>query len=147
MLFLDNYNIGLSRENIESNIADNLKIDKEKASCFINDLFDKKILIHNTEGYPVDQINHWAKRKWLNALIYHLESQNIACIDDGSDINEDKKEYIFDNKNSGSIWKIYSDLPVCTLPLPNPGVFAEKSLEEILLKRDLSLRKKLEFLK
>lgn len=136
MLLLDSYNNNLTRENIELHIADNLKVNKEEVSSFINNLFDKKILLHNTDGYPVDQINHWVKRKWLNALIYHLESQNVECIDDGNSIDEDKKDYFFDNKELHNIWKIYSDLPTGVLPSPNLSVFEERSLEEVLLKRD-----------
>lgn len=136
MLFLNSYNNGLTRDNMELHIADNLNVKKEEVSSFINNLLDKKILLHTTEGYPVDQINHWTKRKWLNALIYHLESQNIECIDDGSSIDEDNKEYYFDNKEPDNIWKIYSDLPTCILPSPNLNVFEERSLEEVLLKRD-----------
>ena len=136
MLFLDCYNNGLTRDNIELHISDTLKANIKDVSSFINKLFDKKVILHNTEGYPVDQINHWTKRKWLNALIYHLESQNIECIDDGNGINEDKKEYFFDNKESHNIWKIYSDLPTCILPNPTLSVFEERSLEEVLLKRD-----------
>ena len=42
MLFLDCYNNGLTRDNIELHISDTLKANIKDVSSFINKLFDKK---------------------------------------------------------------------------------------------------------
>ena len=134
--FLDSYNKGLSRDDMESHISNKLNSNQDTVSNFIGNLLDKKILVTNTADYPVEQIEHWKKRKWLNALIYHLESQNIECIDDDSSLIEDKKTYDFDNENPSNIWKSYNDLLQYKLPCPNLEIFDKIPLEEVLLNRN-----------
>lgn len=103
---------------------------------FLQSLYDKHILVEDLDQYPIADIEYWKKHKWLNALIYHLESQNIDCYDDGTRLGEDNKTYANNADLQTVLWKQYIDAPVISLPNWEPNTFTDIPIEEVLLARN-----------
>lgn len=136
LCFLDIFEENISLVELKDKILSSFSTDKNLVTDFLNKLIDKKILLHNLNDYPINQIKYWKDHKWLTALIYHLESQNIACKDDGTEKGEDKKLYEFYNKQVNRIWKKYETSKSKKLPTANFSCFDQISLEEVLLRRN-----------
>jgi SagB-type dehydrogenase family enzyme len=136
LCFLDNFEENDSLDELRDKILKSFKTDEYLVTEFLNKLKDKKILIDDLQNYPTNQIKYWQDNKWLTALIYHLESQNISCNDDGTEKGEDKKIYVFDNANSNKIWKKYKNCASIKLPDPNYTCFEKIPFEEVLLRRN-----------
>jgi SagB-type dehydrogenase family enzyme len=110
-----------------------------EAEAIITDLRTNRLLVNASEkNEEMDGVRHWIRRGWLDALVLHLKSRNIDCLDDRS---EDSRELIgmnFDDvvKQEGipAFWKEYPDCPV--FELPEAQVLPEdQSFEEVLLRR------------
>lgn len=133
---IDVFEAELSRESLQSKLTELLSVSVEVVSDFIDRMLENKILLETTDDYPIDQIEYWKEHKWLNALIYHLESQNIICFDDGTQKNDDNKIYAANVSDDENVWKTYTDCQVKALPPINLSVFDTISLEEVLLRRN-----------
>jgi hypothetical protein len=110
-----------------------------EAEAIITDLRTNRLLVKASEkNEEMDGVRHWIRRGWLDALVLHLKSRKIDCLDDRS---EDSRELIgmnFDDvvKQEGipAFWKEYPDCPV--FELPEAQVLPEdQSFEEVLLRR------------
>lgn len=124
------------RNTLQDHLIRTLSAPENVVSRFIDHMLHNNILLESTQHYPVKQIEYWQKHKWLNALIYHLESQNITCFDDGTKQGEDNKNYEAHADSLGSSWKTYANAPVFTLPQPDLAKFDAIPLEEVLLRRN-----------
>lgn len=132
---VDIFSEGMTRETLSAELGAKCNTPADKTNHFIDELIDKKILVDSLAEYPVSQIEHWNKRNWLNALIYHLESQNVECEDDQSANLEDRKRYP-EAIPSSDIWQEYNDTVKYMLPEPDESILETVSFEETLLTRN-----------
>lgn len=121
---------------VKEKLVEKFSVDENVVEIFLDNLKNTKILLDNWQNYPIDQIEYWRKHKWLNALIYHLESQNVECFDDGTNKGDDKKNYELTLGDKAKIWKRYPNSLIKNLPKTDFGVFDTIPFEEVLLRRN-----------
>ena len=110
----------------------------QDADKIINELVHNRILVTNINDYNLEGIQHWIKRGWLDALVLHLRSRNIDCLDDeAADShahNDSVMEELIASEGMPDVWKIYQNKARYPLgkgePLPE-----NQTLEEVLLRR------------
>jgi hypothetical protein len=125
------------RDDLQREMACSLSASEEVVNSFLDNLQAYKIVVDDTHSYPLEQINYWQEHKWLNALIYHLESQNRICFDDGTIKGEDQKNYDIDMTSSNFIWKKYSgEMTIIKLPNTDLASFNDIVFEEVLMRRN-----------
>ncbi len=132
-------------DKIAKYLAKVFDLDLARARDLLGNLQKHQILINDLSDYPVDQISMWQNHKWLNALIYHLKSQNINCIDDKRK-SEKQDRRIFPKRalSKNEIWKRVPSVKFVSFQKP-AGIDLKKiNVEKTLLKRSscLSLRAK-----
>lgn len=125
-----------SYNEVKEKLVEQFGVDEKIVENFLDKLKSTKILLDDWQNYPIQQIEYWKKHKWLNALIYHLESQNVECFDDDTNKGDDKKNYELNSMDQAKIWKRCQNSLIKNLPKADFSVFDAMPFEEVLLKRN-----------
>jgi len=111
----------------------------ESSLINLNSLLEKHIFVavdHYDENV-IDDIDHWVKRGWSEALYLHLFSNDICYDDESSETPSSYKdgqfEGIMSSEPQPDLWKIYTELTY--VPLPKVKNNNIQNLEQAILTR------------
>ncbi len=108
----------------------------DEVKKFLGSLMEHKIIIKTLSDFPTEQIGMWKHYKWTNALIYHLKSQNIECVDDKNESNVDGRVFPKDNLKTNQVWKLIATKIKINLPPGNVEAIKNECFEKIIINRN-----------
>lgn len=127
-----------SKEELVNFLEEYIKINRNEAEKLISIYIEKNILVEEDFKIPnYNAIEHWIKRGWLEALIFHLKSKNLNYKDDNSLAREKLLHNVFEKKiEKYGIPLLYEHKSgIEDIKLPNPSDLPTESFEETLLFR------------
>jgi SagB-type dehydrogenase family enzyme len=124
-----------SRAEISKFLCKTCDAEPEVIEKALNALHKHELLVTDLDEYPVEQIEMWKKYRWLNALVYHLKSQNIHCVDDKNTKKQDLRPFPARELTPEEIWKTIPYTSCVKLSTHTDLELENRSIEETLLKR------------
>lgn len=129
----------ISRERLSRIVEKIFDVSTPEAGIIIADLEKARILVGaDQKRVEMAGVRHWIRRGWLDALVLHLKSRNIDCVDDGAEDsfahNSDILRTVIKKEGLPELWREYPDCRVFELP-PADSLPENQTFEEVLLRR------------
>lgn len=110
-----------------------------EAEAIIADLKQAAVLVDaDHKRQEMVGVQHWIRRGWLDALILHLKSRDIDCLDDGVQNsrrhNGDLLRGVIEQEGLPELWREYPDSQRFELPPAEP-LPENQTFEDVLLRR------------
>lgn len=115
-----------------------LGVDTDEGRAIVEDLHENGLLVAEGHDDPrLPAVRHWIERGWLEALMLHLRSRDLAFADDASvtpdALQDEVLAELVAEEGAPEIWKRFPDAQA--VALPPPQVLPERPLADVLLAR------------
>ena len=118
-------------------VRDLFNLDDTGSQEILDDLVERRVLIADRAEYDLTGVRHWIRRGWLDALVLHLRTRDIECLDDNAvdsyAYNDMVVKGMLRNEPPPSIWKEYPQHE--RYPLGQTEELPPQTLDEVLLRR------------